>query len=170
MEFLRISLILLTLASCGRGLEEKLKVKDARTELDSEISFFVPGSEGTDLNLGDNRGKTTLLVFASEFCSICRAEAKHMVSSLKDPKVAPNKVNVYHIMIGATKEDAQFWKEDFNIPWKVGYDLNGNLFKKLCKEDTTPCLVVHKNEEGVVFRHHGELSLSKLKKITGAWE
>ena len=83
-------------------------------------------------------------------------------------KANPTKINLYSIVAFSEQLDAQDWVEALKPVWKVGYDVDGSVFKKYCQH-TTPCTVVNLPDQGIVLRHTGLTTIEELKQYTGEW-
>ncbi|MBF0299617.1 MAG: redoxin domain-containing protein [Oligoflexia bacterium] len=115
-------------------------------------------------------GKPVVMIFAGDWCEPCKREIPKIVNALKCPDLDPNKIHLLTLMVGSIAEDAKAFKESFKMPWVVGIDEDASIISKYCPQQTTPCIIVHTAERGVVLRHIGEYPVENLKTLTGEWE
>lgn len=164
--FLNIYLFILT--SCGQGLKQFIqdpKLIASTVELEGKIK----GLDG-EIDLTSLKNKPLILVFAEDTCLACYEEVMEFKDHLKDPKNPPKNVEILTILNGAIEEDALYFSETHEIPWKVAYDETAGLFKKYCLENTVPCTLVYMPGEGVIFNKHGKVPVATLEDLTGVWE
>ena len=169
MAPLKILLVFILLASCGRQMDYILSEQPI-VKLTDNLSVTAIDSDGNSFKVAADPSKVTLLIFGQDTCIVCGEETEHFVASLADPMVAPSKINMVTLLVGAIVEDADYWKFIFDVPWKVGVDTNGQIFKKYCPLNTVPCIIVHDPAKGIVLRHHGAIDINYLKSLTGPWE
>ncbi len=133
------------------------------------ITGLLKAIDGPDYDLSKDNDKPTILVFVSESCKYCVAEAYAIRMSLKNPSVPPNKINLVTALIYGDRRDAVTWRDDNKISWPMTYDPNGVLFKKYCG-NSVPCIVVNTPKRGIVLKHSGVVPISTLKSYSGEWE
>ncbi len=162
---------LVLLSSCGSQLSKDLspnRVAEFQFGEKMRGSFILPN--GNQVQLENDNGKPTVLIFSAEFCGICQSENENFRDSLRDPQVPPANVNLYTVMVGVPESVAQEWKTDFRLPWAVGADPRRELFLQYCPENITPCTVVHTPKDGIVYRKVDESRREEIEKFTGPWE
>ena len=171
-------IVILGLAECGVNIPVTVKPPrntqanpvDSKPESVTLLEGQWVATDHSTIDLTQFRSKATILVFAQDTCSVCRKESLAIRASLADPTAAPNRVNLFTVLVGSPLEDAEDWKGSLKIPWKVGADAKSDLFRKFCVTPTVPCLLVQLPERGIVFVKNGEVSLSELTTLTGPWE
>lgn len=126
--------------------------------------------DGTKLDLGTLSDKPVVMVFASDSCLSCAEEVKHIKEHLHNAKQPPANVNLISVIVGADLEDAVDWKDRLEVAWRVGFDMDSDLFKAYCPQDTVPCTVVFTPKDGVVLREHGIVEVQRIVGLTGPWE
>lgn len=165
-----VRLILLLLLGCGRQMDYLLSEQSPLTKLTQNLSITAIDSNGDSFDVVEDAGKVTLLIFGQDTCIVCGEETEHFLGSLNNPLLAPTRINMVTLLVGAIVEDADYWKFIFDVPWKVGIDTTGEIFRQYCPLNTVPCIVVHDPLKGIVLRHHGAIDLDYLKSLTGPWE
>lgn len=167
--FLAVFLIM----GCGVGRKVVVSEGDKATPpvvvTPESGATYLTGRLST-LDLDSLRDRPLVLVFASDTCDICLAEAEEFRDSLKVAANPPTKVTLVTAMVGAVSDDALVWKEDNRIPWTVAIDENLDLFKQYCGGSTVPCTLVQLPGKGIVFRQIGAVHVKDLQKLTGPWE
>ncbi len=131
------------------------------------LSGDVTLSDGSVVKLDELKSKPLVLVFAAEFCSVCKAEHERIIASLSNPAVESHKVKFLTLVVAMTPEDAQFWKEDRQVPWSVGADENLEMIDRFCGVRQTPCMVIQTPERGIVLKRRGEVSLDDIRQAVG---
>ena len=125
-------------------------------------------AKGGEIPLDDGQARPTLIQFASDTCMVCAQEVAAFKSYLKS-KPAPSRVRLISVLVGAFAEDAIAWSQRLQVGWEVGIDPDLVLFKKYCREDSVPCMVVHRPAEGIVLSHQGAMSIDEILAYTGPW-
>ncbi|MDZ4678165.1 MAG: redoxin domain-containing protein [Oligoflexia bacterium] len=161
-------LCLFFVLSCGDKFTEIPGVKKRLTA--SSLAGELPTTDGSLINLASDGNKITVLQFASDSCTVCAEEAKSFRSHLRDQNIAPSKIKLVSIIVGAILIDAQDWKSRLGVPWTVAYDTESIVFKKHCSQNTVPCIVIHSPEKGVVLSKHGVVKMDEILSHTGDWE
>lgn len=175
MAFLKF-FALVALAGCGSDWNVYLRKPKTRTtkqprpqEYSLDGTFVTP--DNARINLADDEGLPTVLVFSTDACLVCRHEAKAFRDSLADSTVAPTKIKLYSVLVGAIPEDATDWKDDLELPWTVGLDDAANtLYEKYCGGSQVPCTIVHVPSRGIVLSRIGEVTVAEIQALTGPWE
>lgn len=175
MDYMKI-LLLITLLSlfkaCGsdssppnRGTDQ-LMPGESRTLLEGKLQVV----SGKSINLAEMPVQSTVLVFASDTCSVCRAEAIAMRNLFLEEGGLPTNINLFTSVIGGFEEDARDWKEALEISWDVTFEEGDKVFRKLCPELQTPCVVIANPETEKIKRFIGPSSISQWKEESGKWE
>jgi cytochrome oxidase Cu insertion factor (SCO1/SenC/PrrC family) len=169
MRYLFIINLVFILVSCGVHLDSVLKSPNKQVEeLSNTLSFTVPSTKGTILDISDYLDKPTLIMFAQDTCETCGHETEMIVAKLNELGGSRN-VNIITILVGTTLDDALWWEELFEVSWPVGFDHKAELFQNYCPERTVPCSIIVLPMKGIVYRGHGEISFEKISYYTGPW-
>lgn len=127
---------------------------------------------GEQENLLQYKDKTTVVFFASDTCQVCAQEAEIFRDEINSRGGIPSNVDLLTIVVGAFAEDAADWKDIYDVPWKVGFQApeeNASLLRQYCPAVQTPCTVVYRPDQGVIFAKNGEVSPAQIQALTGDW-
>ncbi len=163
-----ISIVLIQISGCGVNLNPVLKSPiRSLTDLKTSVNISVPEINGGVISLDGRLNKPTLIIFAQDTCDVCGQETEMILSHLNN--VQELKINIITILIGTILDDALWWVDLFEVPWQVGLDFQGKFFKQYCSQNTVPCMLIYDPNNGLVLRHHGEISFEQIQYYTGPW-
>ena len=164
------SLSTLILMGCGRSIPvaELPPVKPIEKTKGDVLSGVFTLIDGTTVDL-EKQTLPVVLIFASDTCITCAEETDVLVALFKEKGSHPTNVRMYTVMVGAILEDAEFWKEMFEVTWDVGLDPGDKLFRQYCPEGKTPCTLAYTPTTKSLVKFVGESSPELLQKETGTW-
>ena len=69
-------------------------------------------------------------------------------------------------------EDAEFFQEDLNVNWPIGIDTNEDdqIFRSLCKTDSTPCVIIYDPSTKIMTKFLGKSDIADWEKESGTWQ
>ena len=173
MESLKFFILIILLASCGVKREVAQAPEIERfTQLQlREFSGVFQDLSGNNISI-QNFSRPTILIFASETCSVCRKEGRLLAETFKKEGLTqPSNVDFYTIMVGNDfPEDAEFFARSLGIEWAMGVNTNDEIFIRLCRETVTPCIVTFHPQKQTVYKFIGETEFSQLQEATELWE
>ncbi|MBF0300391.1 MAG: redoxin domain-containing protein [Oligoflexia bacterium] len=157
------------LSSCGYQIKNIMNDGSrTSTALSSNINYRLTTYNNQTLDLSEYNDKNTILLFGQIYCGSCNEEAQTILHSLINQTVAPTNVHLVSILVGATTDEADWWKTYYQIPWPVVIDLDTSVLTSLCPKRVVPCIVIHKPSEGIVLRKIGSMSVSEIENISGS--
>lgn len=135
------------------------------------VSGAYTALSGQRMELAQDGGKPTVLMFGSFICSECTQEANLYLNSLRNRRVAPSRVNLHTVMVGTTQDDAVQWRNTNPVPWSVGLDsASADLITQKCgRGASVPCTIVYVGGRPVLTRQ-GVISRQEIESYTGPWE
>ena len=155
----------------------KLLPYDVQSPLQKDLTkggnFISGGLQLTDtsaVSLQTDTTKPLVVMFSAQSCSSCRVDAAQLKNALTDPNSNPNQVNVYTIIVGSDLSVAQEWKNTLGLPWNVGSDPNGAIYKSYCNIQIYPCIMIQMPNKGIVYQGYGTMSYNAMKAYTGNWQ
>jgi hypothetical protein len=168
-SFALIGGVTLLLSGCiGSDLEYSLRAPLSKS-LGADLTGTFVTTDSEQVDLADASGRSTVLIFAQETCSVCIHETQEIRKNLILNETAPSQVRLFTILAGADLKIAQEWKSDHQVPWVVGMDPELELFLNYCPERKTPCVLIHRPGVGVVYEHTGAADVNRFPTITGPW-
>ena len=179
MEVIRIFILtLLLVAISGCGVKSRFLLSEGKglpkisgpTNEGVYLTGNLPIVDGSVVDLSSLKGKTVVLLFASDTCDICLSEAVSIRKALKNLAIEPDRVRFLTAVVAAKSTDALTWKKENQVPWSVGFDEKLALFNESCGGGSVPCTVVQSPQKGIIFMQKGEVSVEEIRKITGPWE
>lgn len=119
--------------------------------------------------------KILVLYFAQETCTTCAKEADALSAEINRLEGLPSNVKFLTILVGTDAEffeDAADWSIRHSTQWSIGLEKEtDSLFSKYFAEPRqVPSIVIQKPQEGIVFKHTGEVTLEQIREETGPWE
>ena len=112
--------------------------------------------------------KFSIILFSEEFCKSCIEETEMIRDYLKGESVS--RIKLITILVGATEEDAKYWKDQWGVFWPVETDRDGRYYKRACQKIiSVPCIIINHPKQGVIFHHVGKSSIKDLEYFTGPW-
>lgn len=166
-----LSLVILSLFGCGEKMESMVRKPDQKIReiIHYELEGNFSSTEGEDVSLPKKTDKPIVLMFAGALCGACAEEVEELKSSFSDLNQPPSHIHLYTLVIYENMEEAQYWKKEHDVPWVVGADSEGILFKKYCVKDETPCTIIHHPQKGLLLRTHGKVPIERIKELVGSW-
>ncbi len=170
-----LALASLLMISCGKNMPAVLDqgTLPGNNKPFGEIKTYLEGNleivDQPNLNLDANFNKPIVMIFSQDTCVVCRGEAKMLSTKFNELHGIPKNIELVTILIGSTIEDAQDFKSELGIQWKIGSQDGDALFRKFCPELKVPCVMAQTPSDGIVFRKLGEVGIEELEKYTGAW-
>lgn len=155
---------------CGSKVQPRIEPTYVVTGL--KVSGTITDINNQPVVISENPMKPRIFIFASTFCGVCQGEHRNLRDLMAtNGGVLPTNVDIYTIMTGAVDNmDSLDFKDFTQIQWNPFYQVNDELRNTLCGIGTAnPCVVVEKPNEGVIFKHTGEVSIQELQILTGAW-
>lgn len=165
-----LSLVAL-LTNCGRYVESDLPAQqsfDKQSVVNSSLQGTLNISDGMAIDLAGSN-LPILLVFASDSCEVCSHETDQLVQYFDSKGGIPTNALIITHLVGANLNDVQDWDDLHRVPWPISFGAGDALFKKLCPEKKTPCLIISKPFQTTLQKYLGEVEISKLNQETGPW-
>ena len=165
--------LLLLSGSCGRYLPVS-----TRPIIETTQQVKSPGLVGTlqlvateeEMEIANLPSRPTILMFAADTCSTCRAEAQELVALFAEKQHLPSNINLYTVLLGGFIEDARDWIMDLSISWPVAIDVHQDqMFKQYCPEQQTPCVLIYHPSTNQLNKYIGKSSYLDWQKETGEW-
>ncbi len=167
----KMAFLFLFLTSCVPQEEAGLQTPDGvAATLGSSLNYVLPDITSTTstMDLADDNGKPTILVFAQYNCSSCTAEADALAAALTDG-MNPTKVNLITVMVSNTIDQARTFQAAHNVSWPIVLDSYSTLFNKLCPINIMRCHIIHEPGRGIIFSSQDAVTPAELQAISGAW-
>lgn len=173
MEFLKNFFKLLISAvlvfSCSQVRPQNTKTKDSETQTGQSIQFGIfQNTEDLNIDLDDPKFDALVLIFASDTCSTCAEEARYWQQNLKSN--LPSNIQFIHYLLGGFKEDAQNWKQAFQVNWNVIYNDSDDLYRRYCPAIITPCLLIYNKNTQTLTQTYKPLRKIEIETLTGEWK
>lgn len=165
-----ILFILPSLFSCGSKIAPRIAPEQNVQGL--KISAVLKNSDESTFAISDITNKPRIFIFASTFCGVCQQEHRNLRDLFaQNGDQRPLNIELYTIMTGAVDSADSLDFMDFTgIQWTPLYQPGDELRNQLCGAGTAnPCIVIEMPNQGIVFKHFGEVSIADLQKITGVW-
>lgn len=167
-----IVLCLVIFIGGGTGCAQNLPAS-SNQEANTNGATFGAGLSGSirtindeTINLGTVSTVPRILIFAQETCSVCAAETKKIRNYTSQKTL---NVEIYTVLVGSTREDAQDWQNFHQPTWKLAYEPTPDLFLKYCYPAQVPCVVAETPQKGIVFNKIGAFEIFEIEKETGLW-
>ncbi len=105
--------------------------------------FALESTEGQEVSLAAQRGKPTVVVFVASWCEVCREEMPTMVETFR----AHEEHSIVFLGVDAYEEDdvAQQFKEEFQIPFPLLVDANGEVTEQYRVNGTPTTFFIDSN-------------------------
>lgn len=172
MGFLKNSSLIfgvLLISSCSQLRDKNPRVSDKPDSVSQSVSFgSFQSTDGQNINLDDNSFDSIVVVFASDTCSTCAAEAKYWKQEFE--RSVPSNILFVHYIIGGHSGDAQDWKDSLEINWPVLTGESDSLYRQYCPAILTPCVVIKNNNTGEVSQSYKPLRKEELERYSGPWK
>jgi hypothetical protein len=166
--------LLIFAAGCGRNLPFDVAHRTLAGLYGQPLTGTGIDETGQQRRLEDFNDRPMVLMLSEEFCSTCNEEAEMILRSLQNPALAPDRVRLITIMVGAIPDDVIHWRKKFNkpdfphdIPWQIWADESSEFMKRYADDLQTPWMLISRPGEGIVFRAKGKVSLDTIKAYTG---
>lgn len=169
MDILIKIIVLLTLFGCSQTVPKNPRSSQAEDRvLSDKINLGQAlATDQKSVDFDSLESDAIVLIFASDVCSTCAAEAKYWKKELEAG--LPQNIYFAHFMIGGSREDSADWKDYYQINWDVLYDVNDNLFRQYCSKVITPCFVIKNNKTNQITQTYNLLRKEEVERITGQW-
>lgn len=113
--------------------------------------------------------RPTVLIFASDFCTVCSEEAKELAELFREKGGPPQNVRLLTVLIGAFKTDVAPWVAAHGVTWPTGIDEGDPLFRTYCAVAQTPCVLTYNPATGSLRTRNGHFTVPEIEKETGTW-
>ena len=161
-------------AGCGKSLPvtklNPIQREQALAFPLAELNGEIETTDGNIIQVSADRQKPLVLVFASDSCAVCTAEARALVAHLNEMSASDlANVDYYTVLIGAYPEDLSAWIRRLDVSWTAGTQEGDSMFEKFCPEKLTPCIITFDPAFQRLTKFLGETPIEKLQQQTGAW-
>ena len=120
---------------------------------DAAPDFRLTKMDGSDISLGDLRGRPVVLIFWTAWCPVCKEEAPHF-NALAE-RYGPRGVQVLGINIKDSMARTESGIEEFGIRYAVARDADASLARRYRVTGTPTVIILDRN--GVVHYFGNEL-------------
>jgi hypothetical protein len=172
MEFVKKIILINSFFILGCGSQIKPRLAPENNVNGFKVTATLSDVNDQSIAIPEISTKPRIFIFASTFCGVCQAEHRNLRDLMAaHNNLLPNNVDIYTVMTGSVDNgDSLDFKGFTNIQWDPLYQVGDELRNQLCGKGTAnPCLVIEKPNQGIVFKHYGEVSLVELQSYTGAW-
>jgi hypothetical protein len=136
------------------------------------LSGLFIQSDGATVQFKDFADQATIVFFAGEFCSACRAETERLVT-LFNEKGLPTKIKILTVLVGSTHQEIQGWKETFEKgqpAWTLGADDEElTFYKKYFSKLVTPSILYVDPATQKIKKFQEAITIEELQKETQLW-
>lgn len=172
MEFVKKVILINLFFIFGCGSQIKPRISPENNVTGFKVTAKLSDINDVPFEISEISTKPRIFIFASTFCGICQAEHRNLRDLMAaNNNLLPTNVDIYTVMTGAIDNgDSLDFKGFTNIQWNPFYQVGDELRNTLCGKGTAnPCVIIEKPNQGIVFKHFGEVSLAELQSYTGAW-
>ena len=170
-KYLILALFLFASLGCGSRIPSRIAPPETNVS-GLKVTTVLKQTNDTELLISDQIIKPRIFIFASTFCGVCQKEHRELRDLMAlNNNLLPNNVDIFTVMTGATDStDSLDFKDFTGIQWEPFYQPGDELRNLLCGQGTAnPCIVIETPNQGIIFKHFGEVSISELQTKTGVW-
>ena len=172
MELIKKIVLLNLFFILGCGSQIKPRIEPENNVTGFKVTATLSDINDAAVEVPEISTKPRIFIFASTFCGICQAEHRNLRDLMSiNNDILPNNIEFYTIMTGsADNADSLDFKDFTKIQWNPFYQIGDELRNSLCGKGTAnPCVIIEKPNQGIVFKHFGEVSIAELQSYTGVW-
>lgn len=134
------------------------------------LAFIGLNLDGSNFELNSTPTRARVLIFSQDTCTVCAEEAKAISKELHKIGGSSKSVEFATVLVGLGDIlDGKDWVEKNGVIWPVVYQPGDSTFIQYCPEKKTPCTLIDKPQEGIVFYRNGKVTVEDIKTITGDW-
>lgn len=161
-----VSTLLVT--SCSQVISSEQRRIDPPQQILKEFELgTLLKTDGSPLTIDQISQSKIVIVFASDTCTTCAAEAAYWKEIFADGM--PTNVYFFHLLIGGFKEDAQDWKDFHSVTWDVAIQPEDHLYRQYCPAIVTPCFLIVDRASNKITQTYEVLDKKRIEEITGPW-